>query len=191
MVGLLDLVKIDQMLQNLKKINTETTALLTDCGHKIFGFTRVIRVLLIISNPLFSFYSSAYHLFSHPRRQTSTAMAASTMRNFMEWWPVLEGQQCSKSPWSNFMSIVIPRLLICYTQVLQGRLWVCWRRLGSGFHFLCFLVLLCIFVGINSAQGIELGKQGICYPKCCISCIWCTYAPTYRSELFFKAATWI
>ena len=55
MVGLLDLVKIDQMLQNLKKINTETTALLTDCGHKIFGFTRVIRVLLIISNPLPSF----------------------------------------------------------------------------------------------------------------------------------------
>ena len=68
----------------LEKINTETTALLTECGQTIFGFTRVIRVLLIISNPLFSFYSSAYHLFSHPRRQTSTAMAASTMRNFME-----------------------------------------------------------------------------------------------------------
>ena len=61
------------------------------------------------------------------------------------------------------MSIVIPHLLICSTQVLQGRLWVCWRRLGPGFHFLCFFGFA-IFVGINSAaQGIELGEQGICF----------------------------
>ena len=45
MVGLLDLVKIDQMLQKLKKINIEMTALLTECGQTVFGFTRVLRII--------------------------------------------------------------------------------------------------------------------------------------------------
>ena len=44
-VRLLGLVKRDHMLQKLKKINIEMTALLTECGQTVFGFTRVLCII--------------------------------------------------------------------------------------------------------------------------------------------------